>query len=164
MCCVGYEAAVLRTFLLIPVVAALLCGCSQPAAQNASFQQKSGTEACAHRPRNWTYAGPGYSISGLEFNEIEVRRDGALLWNGVIKSEAEVRQYFDLVATIQPPVTTVLRAPVGSDCAIAERLRAFMDAHPHCQREGCVESSRWAAMNLPTFAEDQAWMREREGR
>lgn len=72
-------------------------------------------------------------------NRVEVFDGDGLRWNGVPVTRAVLRQYLDIVRTMEPMPVTILEPFQGVDCAYLETVRDDIEAALPCADRACGE-------------------------
>jgi hypothetical protein len=92
---------------------------------------------CPPPPANWAAADDPPHMVDLS-NTIGIKR-GRLTWNGVAIERETLHKYLALLATMVPPLFTVIEAAPDADCELLEAVRADVAAALPCDMGVCGE-------------------------
>lgn len=102
---------------------------------------------CAGPRPGWL--APAIQPPSRRFNRITLSARDEILWNGVPVTRPILRQYLDLVATMNPVPLTILAPRHESDCALIEALRDEIEAALPCAAQICGEGAgAWTEHDL----------------
>ena len=117
------------------IVCALLGGCGSKGTYPAQ---------CGAPLAGWRKPDDGYSVLAIT-NQISVKRDGKIRWNGKEISTAQLRDYSSQVPQLNPTPFTILEIENGASCALVRQVRETLNERAKCPDSGCGEGDGpWA--------------------
>ncbi|HVQ08910.1 MAG TPA: hypothetical protein VMS43_10810 [Allosphingosinicella sp.] len=94
---------------------------------------------CAGPRPGWL--APTIQARSVSLNRISFRARDQLLWNGVPITRQILRQYLDVVATIEPLPLTIVVPGDDVDCALLETVRDEIEAALPCAARVCGDGA-----------------------
>lgn len=132
------------------VVAFSLVSISPACSETATYPLQ-----CGLRLPGWKKPSDGIGELAID-NTVKLNRYGRVTWNGEQLTENKLTEYLESATGLNPRPFTILVIENGASCDRVVRLRATVDQHASCNRDGlsaCGEGPKpWARIgDVPPF-------------